>query len=403
MARVTSAKDLLIRNAEDYLKKSTSDWAALFQGTPVFVTYFSKDRMKSTEDQTLDAVMETVGNESPTRYNEIKSFMMWGLEEVQTSIETNELQSPSTTYEGTAVILPDTIRPLPDDYFMMQYGQTSWMFRVVEIQNDRIHGEKYWKLTYQLARISPAQIQSQVHEEFTMLPAKNASVEGKPVVIRRSDAALVELADLILERLVEWYGNYFINKRFNVPLWEMNGIGVYNQALCRFIYRTRALYQPGSYMVSCHVEDVLRWNPAAAHEYETTLFWAAEHERPWDPAVATEAFKLINIPEKTNVFMTHWGQYRLASYALPPSQEPIYPHPGLLDAVISPDLQGEMTLTFKVVALYLRGQLELTDSLLLLLDSYDPPYELETMTLLPVALVAIRRMRDRLAAKQTIA
>jgi hypothetical protein len=407
MARITSSRNLLKNHVEDYLFKASDQWASLLAGTPFFVTYYSKDRLASTQDAGLDAVVETVGAYSPTEYSKIEDFMIFGLDELTAQIA-DEGFGVDTTYEGQATVLPDTIKPLTDDYFIITVAKKSWLFRVSDTQVDRVHGKKFWKINFYLSRDSIEMINEQVSGDFTMVPAQNTSVEGKVAVIATTDSILVDQADMLMDQLTRWYCAAFLSPRFNVPIWKENDYNIYDQALAHFIQRTSALYRPGTYRTSAVVEDVLYWSQESSYEYRNTVFWAAENQAPW-AAGFTDDYGLLSITkgaDRSRFFHTpfsgHWEKYSLAQWGQPNPSPRRSPFPTLwLMSQPGTDLAGADPV-LGVVALHIRNEFKLSSPFMDALEELDPTPSIMLFHLLPVALMAIKTERDKVVATQTI-
>jgi hypothetical protein len=415
VARVTSSRELLKNNINDYLIKGSQDWATLLQGTPVFATYYSKDRLATTEDQGLDTVMETIGSQSPVKYNRIAEFMLFGLDSLETTIEASDW-GPTTEYQGTAIVIPDTIHPLTDDYFTFEAGGDTWLFRVSDSQPDKIHGKKFWKISFYLSSESIPMLEEAVKESFSLMPASNANVEGKPAVIRLADSVLVDQADMVLERLTGFYVREYVTfNRYGVPLMPLPNDGyLYDQSLVHFVQQSKALYQPGSFRLSAWVEDALPWTASSLRQYNRTIYAAVEREQAWD-MLTSSAYRMsrINVEDRLQFrgrtpFHGAWEKYYLAEYDGLPSTDD--PYPALLAAIAEVAVPPAPLLLLplldpvqQVVAGWVRGKFLLTGALLDALDAVDPVGTPALFHLLPCAIYAIRTARDRIAKKQTIA
>src|SRR5699024_10114260 len=63
-----------------------------------------------------------------------------------------------SSYEGEAQILPNTIRPVPNSYFIINYLQDYYLFRVTGIQYDNVRADNFYTITFKLEDIAEEKI-----------------------------------------------------------------------------------------------------------------------------------------------------------------------------------------------------------------------------------------------------
>jgi hypothetical protein len=393
MARITrvASRDLLVKNIEEYRDKVVSKYSTMFEGTPVYVTYYSRNRLASTEDVILDAVTQTVGAESPLRYDRVDGLALYDLQALQAAVESDQF-GLSTDYSGDAVVIPDVIRPLVDDYFSMTFSGTTYLMRVKGVTPDTIHGKKFYRIEFFLSRESVPLIEEQVERDL-VVSANTGGVDDKPLVVQRSGLLLAEYMKELADGLTSFYIDSFRNKLFgSIVSVRSEGKLIYDQMVVRFIQETNTLYVPGTVLSSVVVEDSLEWNLAAISQYIGTVFHAVRTRKPEvlskDRYDGVFALSGDDLP-----FSGHWEPFHLPVYA--DDGDPI--HADLLSVVQGVQAQSDDPMWGPIVDLiagYISGVNTPSEALLDRIDSAFMLADATAFTLVPCAIYALRKCRE---------
>ena len=157
MSKLISEDKLVQNRVDDYLEKSSSKFSKFLESTPNFVTYYQYDRVNSTLDKGLDNVEKHIGAHSPNRFNKIEKFPLYGMDLMSISQDFSEI-GMDTTYESEAVILPGTIKPLQNDFFIIPVLKDDYLFRIIDIQYDSIMNDNYYRISFRLEYIDELKI-----------------------------------------------------------------------------------------------------------------------------------------------------------------------------------------------------------------------------------------------------
>lgn len=141
-------KQIYHDNHTEFEQKVHSQYAKYLNELPFFTEYFHVIKALTTKDTGLLNVDKITGDSSPIRYNLIKDFPLFGLEQIQLELQDDDDVGLQTEYEGEAIILPQTITPLPDDCFIMTALGKRYLFRVIEIHYDTILDKNYYKISF---------------------------------------------------------------------------------------------------------------------------------------------------------------------------------------------------------------------------------------------------------------
>ena len=144
-------EEKLVNNViNDYIQNS-NDYSKYIEGSGTFVTYFSKDVMASMESVGLNGVVEIIGTNSPIKFNRINSFPLFNMSEINPSTTVEEDIGIDTEGEGSAVVIPNTIEPLTDDYFLIPYYSKNLLFKITNVEEGNLNNHVAYKIDFELS------------------------------------------------------------------------------------------------------------------------------------------------------------------------------------------------------------------------------------------------------------
>ena len=109
-------------------KRLGSQYSIFFDGkTPTFVTYYHINNINSIADSGFLNVENILGPESPIRFQKIESFPLYGIESIKPDL-VDEDEGLNSNFDGEAIALPNTIKPLPNDFFTINYLDNTFLF-----------------------------------------------------------------------------------------------------------------------------------------------------------------------------------------------------------------------------------------------------------------------------------
>jgi hypothetical protein len=200
MGQIISSADMrgvVDANLKSYIAQATEHYARLFNKSPTFVTYYAQNYDSSYADVNLGGAIQLIGPESPIKYTVIKDFPIYGVSEADVSAAYDELKGiVSDSIRGDAFILPGTIEPSENDYFVINFLDTKLVFRAISANPDRIEGHSFFKVTYSL---DPANLEdlakqvdgSYIFELATIGTGANPLIEADTAVVLREMEVLI--------------------------------------------------------------------------------------------------------------------------------------------------------------------------------------------------------------------
>ena len=158
MAIIVNEKRGLDENVFKYENRLKSPTSRFLESTPVFVDYYHINSDETTTDAGYKDVQSIIGNQSPIKYNKISNFPIYGMEQVVLNLSQDD-QGLDSTFEGNGIIPINTIKPLPNDYFIIPILRDDFLFRVTDIDYDTAMPDNFYRISFMLEYIDPIKIE----------------------------------------------------------------------------------------------------------------------------------------------------------------------------------------------------------------------------------------------------
>ena len=259
-------------NVRAYIEQAYGTYTRLLGRSPTFVTYYSLALASSGSDTNLGGAVELVGNESPVRYNSVENFPLYGITTATLTAALDDVQGVTTLdVGGDAVVIPNTLEPYENDFFVIQHLDTKLLFHVKSVQSDRVEGNVYYKLEYFLSHASVEEMltNGQIDEALEFELA-NVGTDNKPIVNKELSLLLKELKQ-VNTRLQEAFWTAFYDRNSGTAVLRSfgpNGEPVYDHAMNLFVVK-HDLLSSNEYLAGrkLHAEDL-----CDNGEYETFMY-----------------------------------------------------------------------------------------------------------------------------------
>lgn len=242
MAFLISEEKLVEDSVSLLDQRLNSPIARFIEQTPTFVTYYHININESTNDAGFNDVESFIGESSPLRFQKIEKFPIYGLEAILAQWQDTDLGIDGS-YEGEAVILPNTIKPLPNDYFIIKYVGDNVIFRITEIVNDNIRTDNFYKIMFKLDSIDDGRrdsLNKQVYDNYTCI-LENIGSENK-CIIQSDFKEQLDKIDKLYNDMTSLYMSIFYSERYNALLGEMpGGFSLYDPYMSNFINKHELL------------------------------------------------------------------------------------------------------------------------------------------------------------------
>jgi hypothetical protein len=352
-------KLLVNNNIFKYEDKLNSAFTRFLETTPTYVTYYNINTIESTVDLGFSNVDKILGPQSPLKYSEVKNFPIYGMEAIQLDIDEGEEGINGSFDGGELIILPDTITPYPDDFFILEHKGHQFLFRVTGVNYDTIKSNNFYKITFTIKYVEKedsVKILDQVTEKFTCLVG-NIGTEDR-CIIEDGVLELLNRMQYLYEDIVNRYKLFYYHKKYNVILFNdvSKGIHIYDRYVNTFIQKHGLFYDKETHRtVYLNNEDD---SCCYALEYDLSLFRAFESRKKLK-RFPYNNFKLQGIRNIYSVFM----YYRADVYSVrfKDGITEYFPKQ-ILDAIVSGEIPENTSFEFdeadRLIVKYMNDQID---------------------------------------------
>lgn len=233
-------KRMVEENVFKYENRLKSPVSRFLESAPTFVTYYHILPNDTTVDAGFQDIASIVGFRSPIRFSKIDSFPLYGLEQITLQLQESE-QGLDSSYEGEAVIVPGSIKPLQNDLFVIPLLKDPYIFRVTEVMYDNIMSDNYYKIGFKLEWLDTtiiANMENQVKDKYTCI-LENIGTENKCLIELESKKILEDVENMYND-IASTYKSVFYNERHNCFLGEIGpSMYLYDPLQTQFINEHR--------------------------------------------------------------------------------------------------------------------------------------------------------------------
>lgn len=248
MGYLLDEKKMINDNIFLYEERLNSQLSRFLEKSPTFVTYYHINDNESTVDLGFQNIERILGPNSPVRFNEIKDFPIYGIDQIILSLS-DELQGVDSSYEGEAIVLPNTITPYPNDMFTVNYLDQTYLFMITEVSYDTIKSNNYYKITFTVKSMDQAHIDyltNQSNDKFHCI-LDNIGTKEK-AIIRSDDLDQLILLNEIYKNIAEYFKLLFFNAKYNSFLFKnADGIKIYDKYMTEFINKFELFNEKKNY------------------------------------------------------------------------------------------------------------------------------------------------------------
>lgn len=294
-------KALVNNNIFKYEDKLNSAYTRFLDKTPTYVTYYNINTVETTVDLGFSNVEKILGNGSPIKYNEVKNLPVYGMEAIQLNVEEAEEGLTSSYDNGELIVLPDTIKPYPDDFFILEHRGHEFLFRVTGVDYDTIKSNNFYRITFTIKYVThedSVKILNQVTNKYTCV-VDNIGTEDKCIIEDDYYKMLITMKSLY-GQISERYKLFFYKKKYNsfVFVDPEGNVNIYDRYITNFIQKHGLLYDTESHRtIYLNNEDN---DCSFMMEYDMSIFKAYELRKK--NRIPVNKFNVTNINNMYSVF-----------------------------------------------------------------------------------------------------
>lgn len=243
--------------------------------SPTIVDYYNIDKRASTLDEGSMIEYAQNGMDSPLRYNRIKDFIIYGLEQIQVSLTNDEYGLQGEVITGDGVILPNTVVPVSGDQFVITYLKERYIFLITEVSFDTLdNGGNMYRITYELSSLSLDDLDKNVINDYKFI-IQNIGTEFN-CVIKNTLFDQLELVDKVVEALKDYFVTLYYSERVQTFIFSFLEYNFYDPYMIEFLIANEIInYNGSSYVHIAHQTPVNHLFPL---KYKDTFFHALEEK-----------------------------------------------------------------------------------------------------------------------------
>lgn len=362
----TSYSETVTSLLGDMQKFVKNDYYKFSDKPPTPVEYYHINKDASTIDEGSRLAFADVGKDSPLRFNLVHNFMLYGIETpISVTYQNDEYGLESSSIEGDAYILPNTIRPFPGDIFVISYLKETLLFTVTDSSPDTLEtGANMWKITYKSRPTSSAELRQlfyQVVGEYNFI-IDNIGTEYN-CILKTDVVDFIKLVDEEIRKLKMFFKRIFYNKRVQTFIYSYCEQRFYDPYMIEFLRRNKVLEGDDQYIYVGHQTEL---DPLFPMLYNNTIFRCLEKKDPQHIRgyIHRGVGKLIT--GDFNIFSNRIEDYWEVYYDYEPGFEALKKIPCFMDEFIAHAEDGETlesNITFyNIIIKYLYGDsIDITD------------------------------------------
>ena len=279
MAFIVNEQKMVEENTFQYEQRIKSPVSRFIDSTPTFTTYFHINVDETTVDEGFIDVASIIGHRSPIRFNKIENLPMYGLDQIVLQIQDEEA-GIDTNYEGESTILPSTIKPVQNDFFIIPILKDAYVFRVTDIQYDNVMPDNFYKINFKLEYIDYEkieEIEKQKIDDYVCI-LENIGTETN-CIIEKSVFEKINKVKKMYAEIVDFYKSMFYNERHNVFLGETEeGRYIYDPLQTDFINKHNLFNEKNNFdtlLLTNQYED-----PKRKYKYNKSIYKYIELRDP---------------------------------------------------------------------------------------------------------------------------
>jgi hypothetical protein len=385
-------KKLLNENIFLHEQRLNSQYTRFLDKNQTYVNYFNINNIESTADIGFQDVERVLGPNSPVRYKEIKDLPMYGIDQILLDLSAED-QGLDTNFEGDAIILPNTVKPLPNDFFTITYLNQDYLFMVISVAYDTIKSNNFYKITFNVkaldteAQLLAAQTTEKYNCIFTNIGTKDKCL------IKSDEIGLLLQLNEAYSKIAERYKMFFYSTKYNAFMFEdevrmpTNTDKYYDRYLSHFINEHQLFNEKNNYKSFYLTTE--RMDHRFTLEYHDSIYRAVELNKR--NLLGAFKYQKFTITDMTSIFSIY-RDYRVRDIKLGKGDE-FYVPMELITNIVNNKITDADPVSWETLVKYFNNSIDSIYGLKLdKLGDYHSyvSYDLESFIIIPILLYILK-------------
>lgn len=312
MGFIIDEKTFINDNVILHGERMESKYSRFLEKTPTFVTYYHVNNLETTVDNGLQNIERLLGDNSPVKFNEIKNFPIYGIEQIVIQLQ-DELEGLTGSYDGEGIVLPDTISPLPNSMFVIDALEQKYVFMITEVNYDTIRSNSFTRISFTLKATHDEYVDNLIKQTSDKYDCNFTAIgtDEKAIIRSEDKVALLKLEEAY-QSINEHYKKLFFSTRYNSFIYENPDLSkLYDRFINFFINSHNLFNRKNDYdTLYLTLEDL---KPNFYRSYDTSFYRAIENQ---DFSICTHpTFNLYPITSPISIF-TYYRDFNTFSVEL---------------------------------------------------------------------------------------
>ena len=246
------------------------------------VTYLSINDQNTTDSLGLNDAYQILGIDSPLRWDEIEDFPLLSMSPLSPENGT----TPSTTVRnynlsGDAFIIPGTIMPKENDFFIVNHLKMVHLIRVTEVTQDGLNTDGSYRISYSLFTTQPSEIE-QLHRQVVghyKTDLQTVGAEDLTPIIGKEDYELRSRLIRMVDDMVENYISNYYDHTHNCFVLHLNGMALFDMCGNTFMAKHGIMIRDNAHGNIVLNENKMNSN-MADYYYQRSVYKWIERDAP---------------------------------------------------------------------------------------------------------------------------
>lgn len=140
--------DYINKMIDKRMDQDYTSYSRFLENAYIPVTYYHQNVVESTTDSGMGNVYgNNTSDSSAKRYNVIKDFPLYNINpaNLDMDFEDNRIKAE---FKSDGTVLPNTIIPIPEDYFVIKHDNRELVFKVTNFAVDNIKSNNFFKIEF---------------------------------------------------------------------------------------------------------------------------------------------------------------------------------------------------------------------------------------------------------------
>lgn len=204
------------------------------------VTYFNINDANTTTSLGMDTNYKVLGDNSPLRFDMIEKMVLIAFSPL-TPEDTQASQTSVRNYllNGEAYIIPNTIMPKENDFFIIDNINMNHIMRVTQVVQDGLNTDGSYKIMYSLFSTNPMEIEYAYRQSVGHYVMDLQTIGGEDLtpVIGKEDYTHRDRLIRMVNDMIENYVARYYDQTHNCFVCRQNGEAIFD--LCANVFMTK--------------------------------------------------------------------------------------------------------------------------------------------------------------------